>query len=141
MNRTDEAVKLFQKKYGKTPEELGFPVIDIYEKQHAFIYAVSAEAIEAYKLQQNIVRWMIKWYVWPIAVAFVLWLVGLAKSQDIWHPMCVLTYIFYGIWLVLFIGLRIKVKPTKPLVKMGETVTYLNYGKTKTKTYERNNEL
>lgn len=59
MERTDEAIALFKKQYGKTPKEEGFPVIGIYERQNAFLYAASEEAIESYKTEQNIIRGMI----------------------------------------------------------------------------------
>ena len=68
MERIDEAVNLFKEKYGKTPKEQGFSVIDIYEKQHAFLYADTEETIRAYKNHQNIIRWVLAWYLWPLAL-------------------------------------------------------------------------
>ena len=127
MERTDEAINLFKKTYGKTPQELGFSVIDIYEKQHAFLYATSEEVIAAYKTHQNIIRWVMTRFIWPLAIAMLVWLITLAKYGNVGHPLCIASYIFYGVWMVLFIVLYIKVKKAKKLIKLGENVTFLNY--------------
>lgn len=127
MNRRNEAIKLFEQKYGETPSETGLSVISIYEEQHAFLYATSEEVIKAYKNQQNIIRWMIKWYIWPLVLVFLIWLVALLKFQDALHPLCVFAYTFYGIWAVLCIVLGIKVWKAKRIAQLGETITFVNY--------------
>jgi len=128
MNGNDEeAIKLFKKQYGITPHEAGFPKISIYEKQTAFLYATSEEVINAYKMQQNIIRWLMKWFICPLALAVIMWAVVLAKFQDACHPLCIACYIFYGIWVVLLCVLWFKVERANKLVKIGETVTFLNY--------------
>lgn len=129
MERKNEAINLFKKRYGKTPEESGMPEIDIYEKQGAFLYADSKEVIKAYKIQQNILRWMMSWLVWPMVVALLVWLIAVTKYQNIWHPLCLLSYIFVSVWAVVVIVLSLKFKQTNRLVKMGNNMTYLNYGK------------
>ena len=50
----EEAVSLFRHQYGIHPAQSAYPVIDVYEKQHAYLYASSEEAVKAYKTQQNI---------------------------------------------------------------------------------------
>lgn len=127
MDRNEEAVKLFMKSYGITPQEAGFPEIDIYEKQHAFLYAKYEAVINAYKMQQNILRWVMCWFTWPIAVAFLIWLITLGKSQDAGHPLCIVCYIFYVVWVALLIVLGISVKRADKIVKVGKTITFLNY--------------
>lgn len=54
----NQAIDLFQIRFGITPQESRYPVIDIYEKQHAYLYAETEEAIAAYKTHQNIIRWI-----------------------------------------------------------------------------------
>lgn len=129
MNKIDEAVDLFRKAYGKTPKSLGFTEISVYEKQHAFLYAKSLAVIEAYKTQQNIVRWMMTRFVWPIAVVFLVWLITLAKSADAMHPLCIACYIFYFVWVVLALVLGIKAKKADKLINLGKNITFLNYSK------------
>ena len=127
MNRTDEAIKLFKEEYGKTPQESGFPVIDIYEKQHAFLYADSEETIKAYKTNQNIVRGIWIWGMWPLLIAFLVGFTAMCKSQDFWHPLCIASYIVYGICLVSYIVLGIKANKAEQLFKLDDNITYLNY--------------
>lgn len=128
MKRIDEVegIKLFKLHYGKTPKEAGYPVIDIYERQHAYLYATSEKVIKAYKTQQNILRWMMLWYMWPMAIAFINFFDAL-KYQDVFHQRCIATYIFFGAWLILAIVLGIKVRQTGKLIELGKNITYLNY--------------
>jgi len=127
MNKTDEAIELFKYAYGKTPKEAGFPVISIYEKQKVLLYAKSQEVIEAYKVQQNILRGILLWYPWPGVIAMVMFFITIVKTMDPVHPVCLASFVLLGMWVILFIVLDIKVKKTKRLVKMGETVTFLKY--------------
>ena len=127
MDRTEVAIRNFTRRYGKTPKEFGFTEIGIYEKQNAFLYAVSKEVIQAYIMQQNILRWLMKWYIWPMIVAFINFFVAAFKYLNPLHPQCWVSYIFFGIWIILFIALCIKLKPTTKLVKLGKTITFLNY--------------
>lgn len=126
MDIVNEAIDLFKKKYGKTPKELGFPVIGIYKKQHAFLYADTEETIRAYKTHQNIIRWMMTWFMWPLPIALLIWFIALAE-ENVWHPLCIASYIFYGVWGILLVVLSIKVRKAGKLIKLGENVTFLNY--------------
>ena len=58
----NQAIDLFQIRFGIPPQESRYPVIDIYEKQHAYLYAETEEAIAAYKTHQNIIRWIMCFY-------------------------------------------------------------------------------
>ena len=131
MEKLKEAVKLFKQRYGKTPKELGLelglPVIGIYEKQHAFLFAVSEDVINAYKKQQNIIRWLLTWFMWPLAIAMIAWWVTLAKYQDPWHPLFLALYVFYGLWMVLLAVLWFRAKRADKLIKLGKNITFLNY--------------
>ena len=44
----EEAVSLFRHQYGIHPAQSAYPVIDVYEKQHAYLYASSKEAVKAF---------------------------------------------------------------------------------------------
>lgn len=127
MNREDEAIKLFKEKYGKTPKELGFPVIDIYEKQNAFLYAVSEEVIAAYKLQQNITRGMWLWGIWPLLVVLFVEFIAIGKYQDLWHPLSIAGHVIFGITAVLYTVLYVKARNAEKLFHLGDDITFLNY--------------
>ena len=127
MDRTNEAINLFKEKYGKTPQELGFPVISVYEKQSAFIYAHSEEVIKAYKTQQNILRWIMTRFMWPLAIVMIIGLGALVKYQDTSHPLFSAIFAFFAAYMVFFFILFIKVKRAEKLIKLGKNVTYLNY--------------
>lgn len=64
----EEAVSLFRHQYGIHPAQSAYPVINVYEKQHAYLYASSEEAVKAYKTQQNIIRLVMTYFLWPVAV-------------------------------------------------------------------------
>ena len=81
------AKELFELRYGKTPEEYGYPAIDVYKKQRAYLYAESEEAAAAYKKGQNIIRWVLVWYLWPVIAAVVVSFIGMLKFQAILHPV------------------------------------------------------
>ena len=127
MERTDEAIKLFEKNYGKTPKEAGYPVMDIYKKQHAFLYADSEETIKAYKLQQNIIRGVLMWGLWPLILVMINYANAAVWYHDAFHWRCVATYIFLAIWVILFIVLYIKSYKAERHFKLGKNITYLNY--------------
>ena len=127
MDRTNEAINLFKARYDFTPQELGFSVIDIYEEQKVFLYAVSEEVVKAYKTQQNIVRGMMSWYMWPMGVATLNLVLVVVRTRDFLHPLCVTSYIFYGVWGTLLIALTIKLEQTKRLIRLGDTVMFLSY--------------
>ena len=129
MSKRDEAVALFKKNYGKSPKEAGFPLMDIYEKQNAFLYAVSAEVIQAYKTQQNIIRWLITRFTWICAAVMIIFLTALFSTRNPLHPMCIVSYVLFAFCALLLIILTLKVWWAKPLVKLGKTITFLNYAK------------
>lgn len=125
--RTDEAINLYKKKCGKTPEEDKFTVVGIYKKQRAFLYATSEEVIKAYKTQQNIIRRMIMWYFWPVPFLFIGMLIGFLKETDFTHPLFVVCAILFVGWAILGFIYMAKASKTIRIVKFGENITYLNY--------------
>ena len=127
MERTNEAINLFERNYGKNPKDAGFPVIGIYERQNAFLYAASEKAIESYKTEQNIIRGMLIWGMWPLAVIMVNYIDAVERYQYMLHWRCVVSYLFFAVWLVVFVTLYIKVHKLGKNFKLGKNITYLNY--------------
>lgn len=123
----DAAISKFKKTYDKTPEECGYPFIGIYKKQHAYLYGRSEKAIAAYKTSQNIIRWMMTFFMWPVAIDATLCFYWLIRTQaDLLHPMVVGTISFFVLWCVVLFGiLWHKVYKTEKLHK--DNVIYLNY--------------
>ena len=127
MNRKSEAVELFKQTYGNSPKNLGFPAIAMYEKQSAFLYATSDEVIRAYKTQQNILRWFMSWFMWPAPIALIAWIVAMVRYHDFLYPACLAIATFGLVYITLFVVLAVRVWLTTRLVKIGRTVTFLNY--------------
>jgi hypothetical protein len=127
MERTKEAINLFERNYGKTPKEAGFSVIGIYERQHAFLYATTEEVIKAYKTEQNIIRGMIFWALWPLILVMINYFDAVERYQEMFHWRCVVSYVFLAVWLVVVVTLYIKVLKLGKNFKLGKNITYLNY--------------
>lgn len=127
MERTDEAINLFEKNYGKTPKEAGFPVIGTYERQSAFLYAASEEAIDSYKTEQNIIRGTMFWALWPLSLVMINYANAAVWYHDVFHWRCVISYVFLAVWLVVVVTLYIKVLKLGKKCKLGENIIYLNY--------------
>ena len=127
MERTDEAIALFKKQYGKTPKEAGFPVIGTYERQSAFLYAASEEAIDSYKTEQNIIRGTMFWALWPLSLVMINYANAAVWYHDVFHWRCVISYVFLAVWLVVVVTLYIKVLKLGKKCKLGENIIYLNY--------------
>ena len=127
MERTDEAIALFKKQYGKTPKEAGFPVIGIYERQSAFLYAASEEAIKSYKTEQNIIRGTMFWALCPLILMMINYANAAVLYHDVFHWRCVISYVFLAVWLVVVVTLYIKVLKLGKNFKLGKNITYLNY--------------
>lgn len=125
--QTLKAVDLFKDKYGKDPSKAGFPVIGVYERQNAYLYATSKKVIKAYKTQQNIIRWMMLWYLWPFPIIFIGTTMTMMKYTSLTHPSFVAWCTFMATWSILGFVLCAIVLITSRTVKFGENVTYLNY--------------
>ena len=119
------AKELFELRYGKTPEEYGYPVIDVYKKQRVYLYAESEEAAAAYKKGQNIIRWVLVWYWWPVIAAVVVSFIGILKFQAILHPVVLIPMIFIAVWFALFMFLWYKLRCVEKIHK--GRVIWLDY--------------
>ena len=122
-----KAVDLFKMKNNKTPSEAELPVIGIYERQSAYLYATSEKVIRSYKMQQNIIRWMMLWYFWPLIVGFVGIMMAMIKYLSVTHPSFVAWCFFFAIWSILGLVLCAIALISSRTVKFGKNVTYLNY--------------
>lgn len=105
----DDAVEKFRKYIGsgKTPEECGFPVLDRYEKQSAYLYGVSEEATKAYKCNQNIIRWNMQYSVMiNIVILFIpiiLFVFCKGDPLDLIGVLIALYTVFLVIYVVCWI--------------------------------------
>ncbi len=125
--QTPKAVDLFKDIYGKDPSKAGFPVIGVYERQNAYLYATSKKVIKAYKTQQNIIRWMMLWYLWPFPIIFIGTTMTMMKYTSLTHPSFVAWCTFMATWSILGFALCAIVLITSRTVKFGKNITYLNY--------------
>lgn len=95
------AIDLFVSRYGRTPLEYGVPVIDIFNRQRAFLYAPSKEALNAYKLEQNIIYWMSHYYILPVfAVTLLLFYAAFNYANIPDHPL-----IIVSVWALVILTL------------------------------------
>ena len=122
-----KAIELFKDAYGKTPKEAGFPVIGLYEKQSAYLYATSETVIKSYKTQQNIIRWLMLWYLWPLPVAFCGTTMTMIKYTSFTHPSFIAWCFFTAFWAILGFILMGRALLASRSAKFGKNVTYLNY--------------
>lgn len=97
-----QAIDLFVIKYGKSPKECGLPAIDVFEKQHAFIYAPSEDVAKAYKTSQSIIRWLMVWGLWPMPFFMILFLVYVfpraSKNDILFDPITLCFEAFFILW-------------------------------------------
>ncbi len=122
---TEKAIALFQNEFGQQPANLGYPVIDIYPKQCSYLYAQSVKAAEAYKTQQNILNWIMRFYLFPLFVNVVIGFTGMCKFQNFTHPLVMGTIIFFFCWVILLLVLwHLAAKADK---KHRGKVIWLNY--------------
>ena len=99
----EEAIALFERQYGAKPENTDVRVIDIYKKQRAYLYGTSQEVINAYKTSQNIARWIIVYYFWPIIVDVILLFICMLKYEANIDNLASKILIGFGAaWEVLF---------------------------------------
>ncbi|MBR1756439.1 MAG: hypothetical protein IJ738_02590 [Alphaproteobacteria bacterium] len=129
MSKREEAVALFQQKYGTSPKKMGFQVMDIYEKQGVFLYAVSEDVIRVYKMQQNIIRWLITKFTWIITAVVIVFFAALFETRNPQHPICIAAFVLIAFCALLPIVLAMKGWLAKPLIKLGKNITFISYAK------------
>ena len=122
----EEAVSLFEQQYGVKPENTDFRVIDIYTKQRAYLYGTSQEMIKAYKTSQNIIRWLMRYYLWPVFADVVLLFFCLLKYNVSIDHLFFRALIGFGVaWVLLcFVLAYLVVRNGK---KSKDTVVWINY--------------
>lgn len=121
----EEAIALFQKQFGKTPDESGYSVIDVYQKQHAYLFGKTEDAVKAYKTCQNILRWLMCFYLWPFLIFYIAFFYGLFQFNEFSHPLVAGTLFLGMCWIVLFLVLGYKVFQADKRQK--GNVIWLNY--------------
>ena len=123
------AIDLFILRVGVTPKECGYQVIDIYEKQKAFIYAPDNNVIKNYKSSQSIIRWIMAWGFIPLLLAFsVVFFYGFPhfeKTMIFWDPITIGATAFFILWSILiFILCNIALIRNK---RVDNKVYWINY--------------
>ena len=58
-----QAEDLYLRAYNHYPKDDKVKVIDIYEPQSAYLYGRTKEAVDAYKTSQNIIRFMLVYFM------------------------------------------------------------------------------
>ena len=69
-SQKQRAVNLFIFKYATTPAEAGYSQIDYYKEKDMFVYSDSAEAIKAFKQTQNILTWVMRYFLGLMVLCF-----------------------------------------------------------------------
>lgn len=103
----EQAISLFVDKYGKTPKECGLKEIDVFEEKGMFLYGPTSEAIKGFKTVQNIIKFIMLWYFWPLVIAFVFFMFGLPyiASGEYNHPLVVFPILFIILWALFYLVL------------------------------------
>lgn len=122
-----EAINYYKERYYKTPKEDGFPVVGIYEKQSAYLYATSEKVIQAFKTQQNMIRWIMVWYFLPFPFIWIGLMATYLMYTSLTYPTFIACSFFMALWSILGIVLMIKVWNASRIVKLGNNITYINY--------------
>lgn len=126
-NLIDDATTRFQARFHELPKEAGYPVISIYKKQKAYLYGQSQETVQAYKKQQDILRWLIKFYLTPFLIGGILlfreiFLFIFEKKET---PLLYFAGGFMVLWLTLFVVLYYKSLKASKISK--KKVIWINY--------------
>ena len=122
----NEAISLFSAKYGCKPQDKGFNAISFQETYDFYIYAVSDEVIVAYKQQQKIMNWIVKWYLWVWMAILVSFIIELIVCHNLFHINCLLLYIFAGAWIILYRVLNRKMRKTMSFIEINKTILLVN---------------
>lgn len=122
----NEAIRLFSAKYGCKPQDKGFNAISFQETYDFYIYAVSDEVIVAYKQQQKIMNWIVKWYLWLWVAIVVSFVIELIICHNLFHINCLFLYIFAGAWIILYRVLNRKMRKTMPFIEINKTILLVN---------------
>lgn len=124
-----EAIKKYYDTYGRTPLEDGVKVIDIYTKQKAFLYGRTKEAVDAYKKSQNILRFILTFFMWPIVANVLLMFFGFkegAKNNNMINGYFIFGCIFFVLYCGVFFGI-LCYRCQKAEKKHKGNVVWLNY--------------
>ena len=85
-----DAKFLFEVKYNCSPEEYGYPVIDVYQRQRAYLYGKDEEAVKVYKKCQNLIRnSLMLGIIGCLALLFVFAAWCVFSSDKVIHPLSI----------------------------------------------------
>ena len=109
-NRDKRAIEFFNIRFGKTPVEAGFPIIDDFGNKCMFIYGTDSVSIINFKRNQNIMNFFRVWYFWPLILAFAIFIFGGTPHimlGDYTNPWLLIPISFIIVWLIVFIVLML----------------------------------
>ena len=73
-----------------SPEEYGYPVIDVYQRQRAYLYGKDEEAVKAYKKGSNLMRnSLMLGIIGCLAVLFVFAAWYIFYNDKVIHPLSI----------------------------------------------------
>lgn len=85
-----DAKFLFEVKYNCSPEEYGYPVIAVCQRQCAYLYGKDEEAVKAYqKSQKLMINSLILGIIGCLAVLFVFAAWCVFYSDKVIHPLSI----------------------------------------------------
>lgn len=129
---TTQAIDLFKREYGKTPKEMGFPAIGIYEEKKSFLYARDEAMFALHKKKQKIIFWTLTRYIPILALALTLLILAAVFLGEDSYPMLHCILVFIGVWMIVWGVLAYKcLRITSILDSMGGVI-FLEIPKTDT---------
>lgn len=102
----NHAVLLFHEKYRKDPETEGLK-IDYYQAKDMFLYSTSQEAIKAFKICQNILMWLMKYFLGSLFGCFIIEALVLIKFSVAMSTAFYVAFATWGVWVVIFLALAV----------------------------------
>lgn len=102
-----QAIDLFVAQYGISPQDKGFPIIDVSAKQTAFLFGVDESALCAYKKVDAINKFGERFFWVPALFVILMYAAGMMVDN---HPEYIslgLTAIWIGIFALLGWGVFI----------------------------------
>lgn len=124
-----QAEKKYFEVYGKTPKSDGMEVIDIYKKQSAYLYGKTKEAVDAYKTCQNILRFFLTGFWWPIIIALLLFIYGVQEgmsSGEMFNGYVIFSFVFIFFFGLVLFGI-LCYKAFQSAKKYSGKIIWINY--------------
>lgn len=103
-----QAEALYFRMYNRTVKDDNIKVIDIYEPQSAYLYGRTKEALKAYKTSQNILRFMLTFFMWPVIADVLILFYGFfygTQIGNIFNGYSIFGFVFFFLYCGVFFGI------------------------------------